>query len=389
MSPVAAWVLKPGHPTVSRFGCHLPSKGKFKMVDLTISQRSAAPLHAFEIWSNAAAVAKRFEAATGFALPPMGRSGGTDALRLIRYEPTVWLVEGDASALPDILAEDGSLTPIGGGIVRVRLSGEGWRTLLMEGGVFDAESPTFTPGSSAATIIDHVAVRLHVVSDDACDVYVPASFSAGLVHFWEQAQASLPPFSSRSFLRHREALLVHFSTPMSTKHPTGFPDDLRCAAAGVGHPISFSTIQVGDHGPFQCGASADASAGGSVGIVIDIQDDGSVQSVYPGDSGSIPGLGSMGYPPNPKTCADSIDSRTTSNEWVVQNYTKVGIFMFGPARVFVKTPNCQGEVDCSLATVLAEFPKDRIFSVHDGSFMEYNRAEKIWSRIQYGDIISH
>jgi hypothetical protein len=29
----------------------------------------------------------------------MGRSGGNDALRLIRFEPTVWLVEGDASAL--------------------------------------------------------------------------------------------------------------------------------------------------------------------------------------------------------------------------------------------------------------------------------------------------
>jgi heterotetrameric sarcosine oxidase gamma subunit len=161
------------------------------VTDVTITLLPAAPLHAFEIWSNASAVAKRFEAATGFALPPTGRSAGADALRLIRYEPTVWLVEGDASALPAILAEDGSLTPIGGGIVRVRLSGEGWRTLLMEGGVFDAENSAFAPGSSAATIIDHVAVRLHVMSDDACDVYVPASFSAGLMHFWEVVAESL------------------------------------------------------------------------------------------------------------------------------------------------------------------------------------------------------
>jgi heterotetrameric sarcosine oxidase gamma subunit len=163
---------------------------------LTITPLPAAPLHAFEIWSEAPAVAARFEAATGFALPAMGRSSGTGALRLIRYEPTVWLVEGDANTLPDILGpeilgDDGSLTPIGGGIVRVRLSGEGWRSLLMEGGMFDAESPAFAPGCSAATIIDHIAVRLHVVSDDACDVYVPASFSAGLVHFWEQAAGSL------------------------------------------------------------------------------------------------------------------------------------------------------------------------------------------------------
>ncbi len=130
------------------------------MIDVTITTLPAAPLYALEIWSNPAAVASRFNAATGFALPPMRRSGGNDALRLIRYEPTVWLVEGDASALSDILAEDGAITAIGGGIVRVRLAGKGWRTLLMEGGVFDAESPDFDTGSSAATIIEHINVLL-------------------------------------------------------------------------------------------------------------------------------------------------------------------------------------------------------------------------------------
>ncbi len=159
--------------------------------NVSVTPLPAAPLHAFEIWSAPTAVATRFEAATGFALPPMGRSAGSDALRLMRFEPSVWLVEGDALALPEILGEDGAFTAIGGGVVRVRLSGPGWRTLLMEGGVFDAESPAFAPGCSAATIIDHVAVRLHVVSDDACDAYVPASFSVGLVHFWEAAAGSL------------------------------------------------------------------------------------------------------------------------------------------------------------------------------------------------------
>ncbi len=165
------------------------------MTEVAINILPAAPLHALEIWSNASAVAKRFKSATGFALPPMGRSDGTESLRLIRYEPTVWLVEGDVSALPAmlsvILGEDGSITPIGGGIVRVRLSGQGWRALLMEGGIFDAESPAFATGNSAATVIDHVAVRLHVVGDDACDIYVPASFSAGLLHFWRQAAENL------------------------------------------------------------------------------------------------------------------------------------------------------------------------------------------------------
>jgi heterotetrameric sarcosine oxidase gamma subunit len=120
----------------------------------------------------------------------MGCSAGNETLRLIRYEPTVWLVEGDASALPAILGKDGALTSIGGGVVRIRLSGPGWRELLMEGGVFDAENPAFAPTCSAATIIDHVAVRLHVVSEEVCDAYVPASFSAGLAHFWQDAMDS-------------------------------------------------------------------------------------------------------------------------------------------------------------------------------------------------------
>jgi heterotetrameric sarcosine oxidase gamma subunit len=161
------------------------------VTDVTITQLAAAPLFALEIWSNPADFAKRFEAAAGFALPRNGTSGGSDALRLIRYEPTVWLAEGDVSFLPAILGEDGAITAIGGGIVRIRLSGDGWRTLLMEGGVFDAESASLVPGCSAATIIDHVAVRLHVVGHDTCDAYVPASYSAGLLHFWEQSVRNL------------------------------------------------------------------------------------------------------------------------------------------------------------------------------------------------------
>lgn len=153
------------------------------MTELTIAALPPAPLHAIEIWSNPQAVAARFLAAMGHELPPMGRAAGA----LIRYEPTVWLAEGDVSAWPAILGEDGAITAIGGGIVRVRISGQGWRTLLMEGGVFDAQSPTFASGCSAATIIDHVAVRLYVESEAACIAYVPASYAEGLLHFWHDA----------------------------------------------------------------------------------------------------------------------------------------------------------------------------------------------------------
>ena len=161
------------------------------MTEATITALPAAPLHALEIWSNPGEVAHRFAAATEFALPPSGRANGSDTLRLIRFEPTVWLVEGDASALPAILGEDGALTAIGGGIVRVRLSGTGWRSLLMERGVFDAETPDFAPGCSAATVIDHVNVRLYVETADACIAYVPSSYAADMIHFWKTAARTL------------------------------------------------------------------------------------------------------------------------------------------------------------------------------------------------------
>jgi len=153
----------------------------------TITALAAAPLHAVEIWSNPKAVAARAETALGFALPPMGRSAGNEALTLLRFEPTVWLVEGDVSLLAAILGDDGAVTAIGGSIVRFRLAGTGWREMLMEGGVFDAASTSFGAGATAATIIDHVGVRLHVESDAACVAYVPSSYAASLQHFWEEA----------------------------------------------------------------------------------------------------------------------------------------------------------------------------------------------------------
>ena len=160
------------------------------MTDLTVTPLAAAPLHALEIWSNPRDVAARMAADLGVSLPTLGQSAAACGMTLIRFEPTVWLVEGDVAALRPILGDDGALTAIGGGIVRVRIAGAGWRRLLMEGGFFDAESPAFAAGCSAATIIDHVAIRLWVESEYACVAYVSASYAVGLVRFWEEAVAS-------------------------------------------------------------------------------------------------------------------------------------------------------------------------------------------------------
>lgn len=153
----------------------------------SITALPAAPLHALEIWANPAKVAARVHKALGFALPAMNHSAANAAITLLRFEPTVWLAEGDVAVLADTLGDDGALTAIGGGIVRFRIAGPGWRELLLEGGVFDTSAVALPVGATAATVIDHVGVRLHVESDDACIAYVPSSYAQSLHHFWDEA----------------------------------------------------------------------------------------------------------------------------------------------------------------------------------------------------------
>jgi hypothetical protein len=199
--------------------------------------------------------------------------------------------------------------------------------------------------------------------------------------------SSQSPFSIRSFLRSQEALLVHFNTPMSTKHSTGFPDDLKVAKGLTGQKLSFCTVMKNDRGPWQGGRPADANAPGSVGIVVDVQDVGSVISVDWSDSGSIDREGSLGYPPGSQTCADSISKRTTSNEWWIQDYTSIGLFVSLPAQAFVKRSGEQGEIEVRLADVLTAFPDDRIFSAYKGSFVEFDRAAPGLVPISCGQIV--
>jgi heterotetrameric sarcosine oxidase gamma subunit len=165
-------------------------EGRVTVIEL--SAHDAGDVLALELWdaAGAAPVAQ----ALGFALPPAGASAGDDRCRAMRFEPNVWLVEGsgvDRAALAAAVDAHGAVTPIGGGLVRVILRGAGWRALLMHDGVFDAESPAFAPGCTAATVIAHVAVRLNVVSEDRCDALVPASLAEGLIGRWRQVAAGL------------------------------------------------------------------------------------------------------------------------------------------------------------------------------------------------------
>lgn len=158
------------------------------MTDVTIADLGRAPLHMLELWGDPKPVAARIATALGHELPRAGHAAGA----VLRTGPATWLVEGDVAALRRALDNDGALTPVGGGLVRVRLSGPQWRSLLMEGSLFDAESAAFTVDCVATALIEHVTVTLRVESPDSCLAYVPASHAADLLHFWQISAGGLP-----------------------------------------------------------------------------------------------------------------------------------------------------------------------------------------------------
>ena len=120
-------------------------------------------------------------------------SGDVDAqcgdIPRLQVEPRRWWLLGAEDRIETLaqqIANHGALAPIGGGLVRATLSGEGWRSLLMNAGLFDAEGPAFTTGSLASTMIHHIAVRLVVTGDQSCDVYFAASYAPALIDHWSR-----------------------------------------------------------------------------------------------------------------------------------------------------------------------------------------------------------
>lgn len=149
---------------------------------------AARQVHAVELWDRAALAP--LAAVLGFALPAAGRAGGDDALRAIRTQPAGWLLDGtalDPRAVETALGEHGAITAIGGGLVRVRIVSANWRGLLMENGLFDAETDAFGPGSCATTLIGHATIHLNVIDARTCDAYVPASLATDVLRSWSAA----------------------------------------------------------------------------------------------------------------------------------------------------------------------------------------------------------
>ncbi len=162
---------------------------------LTVRRTEPEALFLVETWGDGAAVERRL-AAAGIATPALCRSTSSGDLRLMWWEPNTWLVRSPkplrdetAARLTEALAGDGAVTDVSGAFVQVRVEGALWRSLLMIGGVFDAEAEGFGPGSVAGTVIHHLPVRLDVIGDGAVDAYVPPSYAADLLHHWGAATA--------------------------------------------------------------------------------------------------------------------------------------------------------------------------------------------------------
>jgi heterotetrameric sarcosine oxidase gamma subunit len=162
------------------------------VTEVTMAPIMGNTLFRLAIWDESGLT--RLANGLGADLPLPCRSCSIGDVRLLWLEAGHWLISCASELSSDVkrrfetlLDDAGTIVEVSAALVGRRLSGPGWRELLMIGGVFDAEAPAFAPGSVARTVMHHSAVLLDVVSADQCDAYVPASYSAEFFAFWDAA----------------------------------------------------------------------------------------------------------------------------------------------------------------------------------------------------------
>jgi hypothetical protein len=210
-------------------------------------------------------------------------------------------------------------------------------------------------------------------------------------------------------LRKHRALLVHFSgTPKGSgaaRPCNEYPDDLlNVIALGAMGGLSSSTVAPYDD--FSC-TSHERKSTGSVGVILGLKTPQSLIAAFPGDAGTLTDENDE-RAAHDRTVSlaeleESIVNRCRYNEWIVRDYTPLGILICSDP-IFVDAreelsgyddlpPHLQMSsaksilqpVEISEQKVIKIFyPKSRVFKFKDSGIYEWRNTE--WREISHKHI---
>ncbi len=162
------------------------------MTEVTLTLITGRALLRLIDWSTGAAPAA--------GRPSVGEVRMVGEVRIAGIEPGQWLLScpqsSVASAVQLVAGADTAIVDVSGSMTGVRIEGAGWRSLLMIGGVFDAEDRAFATGRVARTVVHHAPLLIDVVGSDAAEAWIPASYAGEVLATWHKAVtrlAAAPP----------------------------------------------------------------------------------------------------------------------------------------------------------------------------------------------------
>jgi len=185
---------------------------------------------------------------------------------------------------------------------------------------------------------------------------------------------------ARTFLRRRNALIVHFSgCPKGVGFDTCYPDDLVQATANPHWGLACSVVKPGD---------GIGNAFGFVGIIVDVTKDTSVVAVSTDDCGSQVDRGTgkriaLDMIPTAEKCEKSLDERTKHNEWVVEDYEVMGIFVLRPPQIWSGS-GLGGPTKITVGDIHATFGKPVVTTDEQG-FWRWHSGDR-WCRCTHQDV---
>lgn len=208
-----------------------------------------------------------------------------------------------------------------------------------------------------------------------------------------------------AILRKHCALIVHFSgTPKGggSNFELAFPDDLRKVISGQSQSgLSCSVVLPND----EFSDLERANATGCIGLVLGLTSEQSLIDAHPYDCGTFMKNGSRQVPNARDMTAENIEDTVTSrkgdsyNEWVIANYSVIGIFAVAPFRFSAdvpidfpddmpdylrSSPIAAGFKFSSPKDLAKEFPSLPIYSFVGGVLVE--RVQCSWNTIPHSQL---